>query len=135
MASKNSKIKKPELSTNFSLPNEYPLFCFKYLQNVSIKDCRDHTFFYNFLKRLQKLSELGWKEIDKSHRHSYGTEKLPISKIKCSKLPSCITPEVTHLDVFRANGDNRAFLGVKISGGIFRIIFVETNFGDIYDHE
>ncbi|MBP1614524.1 MAG: hypothetical protein H6Q13_1972, partial [Bacteroidetes bacterium] len=42
---------------------EYPLFCFQYLQDDSIKKCRDSEFLYNFLMRLKKLSEIGWKEI------------------------------------------------------------------------
>ena len=27
------------------LKDDYPIFCFKYLSDVSIKDCSDHSFF------------------------------------------------------------------------------------------
>jgi len=111
---------------------DYPLFCFKYLSDVSIKNCNNSKIFFNFIIRLQKLSELGWGEIKKTHRHGFGMEKIPISKIK-HKLPSFISSEVKELDVFRATGSNLPFIG-KQDRNIFRIFFIETTFGDIYDH-
>lgn len=110
----------------------YPSFCFRYLQYVSIKDCKDVNFFVKFMKRLQCLSSIEWKEIDKSHRHSFGYEPIPVDSIKVSR-PSVITPEVKSLTVFRATGDNHSFIGFR-DGDVFRIIFVEANFGDIYSH-
>jgi hypothetical protein len=49
-------------------------------------------------------------------------------------LPSCITPEVKDLHVLRANGNNLSFVGLQIQN-IFRVLFIETNFGDIYNHQ
>jgi hypothetical protein len=57
---------------------------------------------------------------------------MPINKIK-QQLPKFVTPEISHLTVFRANGDNRPFLGLR-NGTIFHIIFIEEKFGNIYDH-
>ena len=111
---------------------DYPIFCFKHLQSVSISDCTDGTFFYKFLERLNKLSNLGWNEIRLSERHSFGMEKIPVEKIHPS-LPPFITPDVEDLSVFRAAGDNRPFLGIQ-NDKIFHVIFIETKFGDIYDH-
>lgn len=111
---------------------EYPVFCFKYLQFHSIKDCAEADFFFKFLERLQKLSELGWKEIRKSARHSFGTEKLSRGSI-IPDLPKFVSPDVEHLTVFRANGDNRPFLGIQ-RGKLFHVIFIECRFGDIYEH-
>jgi hypothetical protein len=82
--------------------------------------------------RLNKLSELGWEEIDKSAAHSYGMEPLPKSKIK-QTLPPFITPDVEKLHVFRAHGDNRPFVGLQ-KGKVFHVLFIESKFGDIYDH-
>jgi hypothetical protein len=133
---KSFKIKnvQPEISIdkNKVLEEDYPLFCFKYLSDASIKDYKKSDFFIEFLLRLKKLSELGWKEIRTSHRHSYGMEKIPIEKIH-PQLPSCITPEVKHLHAFRATGNNLPFVGIEIQK-VFRVLFIETNFGDIYDH-
>lgn len=137
--------KKDKKITIKSLPNsaksidkkdldsiEYPLFCFQYLQENSIKESKDPVFFYSFLMRLKKLSELGWKEIRISKPHSFGTEKIPVSEIK-PQLPSFITPDITELTVFRASGDNRPFLGFQ-TGNVFHVIFIEAVFNDIYDH-
>lgn len=112
---------------------DYPLFSFKYLSDTSIKDCKDHSFLLDFILRLQKLCQIGWNEIRLSHKHSYGMEPVPYNDIKPKdKLPQFVTREVD-LDVFRASGDNRAFVGLQ-KGRIFYIFFVEANFGDIYDH-
>ncbi|MFT4204655.1 MAG: hypothetical protein QM610_12190 [Chitinophagaceae bacterium] len=128
------RIKKVEEQPHIhkGIINDYPIFCFKYLQDVSIKKCNDHKFFCDFIFRLRKLSELGWKEINKSSRHSFGTERLPVKSLK-PDLPPIITDDVDELTVFRANGNNLPFLGIRKSG-VFHIIFIETSFGDIYDH-
>ncbi len=111
---------------------DYPVFCFKHLQNTSIKECKDASIFYDFLDRLQKLSNLGWKEIRTSQRHGFGMEKIPVGFI-IPKLPKFITPDVSHLTIFRANGNNLPFLGVQ-NGSVFHVIYLETKFGDVYDH-
>ncbi len=141
MSKKNSSVKKhsikeitdkPTVSKAFHETEDIPVFCFKYLSEVSIKGSTDYKFFYGFLLRLKMLSDAGWKEIRKSNRHGIGVEKIPIHKIK-PELPTCVTPEITELTVFRANGDNRPFLGIQ-ERNAFRVLFIETKFGDIYDH-
>lgn len=131
------KIKKVPKNDTIDTDNlngiDYPVFCFRYLQDISIKECEYSKFFYNFLFRLKKLSELGWKEIRKADRHGFGMEKIPINKIKAQELLSIITPDVEYLSVFRANGDNRPFIGIQ-NRSVFHVLFVETNFGDIYEH-
>ena len=109
----------------------FPLFSFRFLQEVSFPGFQDGSFFSKFLVRLKKLSELGWKEIEKSSRHSFGLEKIPHHLIRPS-LPSAITPEIP-LFALRATGDNRPFIGFR-NGKVFHILFIETRFGDIYAH-
>lgn len=134
--SQQIKIKniQPELSIqkNKVFQEDYPVFCFKYLSDASIKDCKNSGFFIEFLLRLKKLSELGWKEIRTSQRHSFGMEKISVDSIH-PQLPTCITPEVKHLHVFRATGRNHPFIGLETQN-VFRVFFIETNFGDIYNH-
>lgn len=112
---------------------EYPLFSFRWLIDYSIDVCKDYKFFHSYLIRLQKLSELGWDEIHKSSRHSFGMEKMPIKDIKPKLLPPIISPDVKELDVFRAVGDNRPMIGFQ-EGKIFHVIFIEAKFGDVYEH-
>lgn len=76
--SRKDKKKKSKEKDNFSLIKEvvdkniisfkdieimssidFPLFSFKYLQDVSVSDCNDPSFFKDFLFRMKKLSELG----------------------------------------------------------------------------
>lgn len=112
---------------------DYPLFSFRYFKDVSVKDCNDHKFFFNYITRLQKLSELGWNEIRKSHPHSYGMEPMPRAQIRHNALlPAFVTKEVD-LHVFRAVGDNRVMVGLQ-KGKIFYVFFVEAKFGDISSH-
>ena len=114
---------------------DYPLFSFKYLHKISYNESKETSFFISFLQRLQKLSELGWKNIRTSHRHAYGLEKIPISQLNANikNFPPFITPEVKELDVFRATGDNRTFVGFQ-KNKVFHILFIEATFGDICTH-
>ena len=131
-----SKIKKKNVQQNkIKIPSEnsieldYPIFCFRYLQTVSKGD---YKFYSDFVERLKKISGLTWNQINGADRHGFGTEKMPVNQIK-PQLPRFVTPEITHLSVFRANGDKRPFLGLR-SGVVFHIIFIEEQFGDVYDH-
>ncbi len=131
----SKKLKKQESTPKISKKPEdtYPVFCFKYLQPYSYNSCSDPKFFINFLERLQKLGSLGWKGIDISNKHSFGTEKMPIKQLIPNSLPSIITEDVTELTVFRATGSNLPFLGIRLND-TFQIIFIETTFGEIYKH-
>lgn len=111
---------------------DYPVFCFKHLQDISIKGC-DPVIYYSLINRIRKLEELGWNEISRSARHSYGFEGIPISKIKPS-LPSFVSEDVEKLYAFRYTGNNLPFLALR-NGNILHVIFIETNFGDIYNHD
>jgi hypothetical protein len=110
---------------------DYPVFCFRYLEQVSIKGSRDLAFFTNFLQRLQRLSRLSWVEISKEPVHGYGTEEIPVEQL--IPQPCFIIQGREKLTVFRANSDNRVFLGYR-EGIVFHIVYIETRFGDIYRH-
>lgn len=129
----NNAISTKEITTLSEI--SYPLFSFKYLHDNSYTKCEDAAFLMNFLKRLQKLSELGWASIRTSHKHSYGMEKIPIDQLNAqlTNIPSFITPEIKQLDVFRSSGDNKTFVGFQESK-IFHIFFIEAEFGDICKH-
>ena len=113
---------------------DFPLFSFRWLSSYSIEKCNDPKFFLSYLMRLQKLSELGWKEIRLSDRHSFGMEKIPVDAVKPKKLPEIVTPDVEKLDVFRATGNNLPMVGLQ-EGKIFHVFFIEASFGDVYSHD
>jgi len=124
--SKPNKIGQANENTS---ENEYPIFCFRHLDFKPGKDAR---FYLEFVGRLNKISNLTWLNIKNEKKHGYGTEKIPIDIIK-KQRPSFLTPDVKHLLVFRATGDNRPFLGIR-KNAVFHILFIEEKFGDIYDH-
>lgn len=112
---------------------DHPLFSFKYLCHESYPNCNDPKFFKDFLERLTKLSQLGWDEIRQSAPHSFGMESIPVRQmVHKAKLPAFVSSDAD-LHVFRAVGDNRAFVGLQV-GKIFYIFFVEAKFNDIYPH-
>lgn len=119
---------RPNPATN------YPLFSFKYLKDRTHRDCNESVFFIRFLERLNKLSSLGWREIEKSDRHSFGTEKIGISEVK----PDVELPKVFEnqkdFTVFRATGDNHVFAGIR-EFNTFHIFYIESEFGALYDHD
>ncbi|WEK33787.1 MAG: hypothetical protein P0Y53_14945 [Candidatus Pseudobacter hemicellulosilyticus] len=130
----SKKVKKQEEEVQKKKPEDrYPVFCFKHLHPGSYSNCSDASFFIEFLGRLKKLGELGWQGINNAARHSFGTEKMPVRQLKIKNLPRIITPEVEVLTVFRAAGNNLPFLGIRLED-TFQVIFIETKFGDIYDH-
>lgn len=116
---KNIQQNKIKIPTKNNIEINYPIFCFKHLQT---KPKQDYKFYADFVERLKKLCNLSWKEIDISQRHGFGTEKIDIKQLK-PQLPNFVTPDVTDLTIFRANGDNRPFLGLR-KNNIFHIIFL-----------
>lgn len=125
----NAEKNKVPVHASKYAETDYPIFCFKHLE---IKPKKDYKFYTDFLLRLKMISNASWELIEKSNRHGIGTETMDVSKIKV-KLPPFVTPDVKHLSVFRANGDNRPFLGIR-NKNLFHVIFLEEKFGDIYDH-
>lgn len=97
--SKKKSIVKPieDIKDDIGGENKinYPIFCFKHLQNVSIKGC-DANVYMSLIERIRKLEDLGWSEINKSPRHSYGYEGIPINQIKPS-LPAFVSEDVEKL--------------------------------------
>jgi hypothetical protein len=130
---KNKQDNQDKIRNPDEIELDYPVFSFKYLQTkpANPKDKRD--FYAEFIERLKKLCNITWSEIDNFSRHGFGTEKIPIKKIKPA-IPAFVTPEVDYLTVFRATGDNRPFLGIR-KRNVFYVIFIEESFGDVYDHK
>ena len=128
--------KKPKKEINEGSKKDdtgYPTFCFRWLQRSSYDKCKDAAFFIDFLGRLSKLGQLGWAEIYKSSRHSFGIEKIPVKQLRVQNLLPIFTREIEELYVFRATGSNLPFLGIR-EEDVFQVIFIETRFGDIYSH-
>lgn len=122
--------REPEPS---SLDEERPTFSFRYLSmDVSVKKC-DNKVFRKFTARLKILSEMTWKQINASDRHSYGWELMTKNSLKPKKSIPAALADVDKFHVFRYDSDNHAFVSV-VSGNTIYPIFIESTFGDVYNH-
>ena len=130
------KRKKPQSGNKISPPEsnkfkniDYPVFCFKYLQKgYSITDL-DANNKSALLEQLYKLSQLSWSNIQTTHRHGMGTEKIDQNSIK-PPLPSFVTKEVTLL-ALRYLG-KQPFVGYRFDH-VFHILYIDHNF-TVYPH-
>ena len=115
------------------LTNEKVVFGFSELRNISYREARNNSaFFIDFIDRLKKYCQLTWNDLRTSQRHGFGTESIPVTKLR-ERVLAHIPPELIKLLVLRATGNNHVFLGYR-DRNIFQVIFVEYQFGDIYDH-
>lgn len=127
---KQSELKLNRLQ---AYAKEHPIFSFEYLDERFIEKSKAADGFYrDFVLRLRALGRLGWNGIRRSGRHEYGRESIPVAQMK-PQMPSAITPDVTHMDVFRANGAKNVFAGF-MRDDIFFVVFIEGKFGELYDH-
>jgi hypothetical protein len=114
--------------------DERPCFSFRYLSmDVSVKKC-DNKVFKKFVSRLKLLSEMTWKQINASDRHSYGWELLSKDSLKPKKSIPTALSDIDKFHVFRYDSDNHAFVSV-VKGVTVYPIFIEAKFGDVYDHQ
>ena len=100
--------------------------------DVSVKKC-DNRIFRKFTARLRTLSEMTWKQINASDRHSYGWELIGKDFLKPKKsIPEALS-DVEKFYVFRYDSDNHPFVGV-VKGNTIYPLFIEATFGDVYQH-
>lgn len=108
-------------------------FGFDELADVSyVKASNDSDFFISFIQRLKKYCLLSWSGIRTAQRHGFGTESIDVATLNegaRSRTPS----QLKKILVLRATGDNHAFLGYR-KGNVFQVLFIEYEFGDIYNH-
>lgn len=136
MVGQGIKKQKPNLKTiSIKGKSDRITFSFDHLEDFSYTDAqRDGTFFITMLQRFSKLCTLGWTEIAKAQRHSFGFETMLVSSLSASaKSRMKRYPDIVKLFVFRATGDNHVFLGYR-EENVFNIIFIEHSFGDVYQH-
>lgn len=132
--SRKFQLKEPTAaSVKVEIQQDNIVFGFSEIRPFSYIDCRnDSEFFISFIERLKKLSSLTWKVIGTSARHSFGFEKLE-TKYLTPSAKTHVPKGMESLLVFRATGDNHAFLGYR-DGNTFQIVFIEHDFGDVYKH-
>ena len=99
-----------------------PYFDFQYIDRKTIKKIEKKEW-EQFTKRLRRLKDRTWDEINSSPKEQYGYESIPIKSLK--KIPSHPFKEEENIYVFRYSQKGR-FLGYKVSD-VFYIIKVDPN--------
>ena len=118
-------------ASNYS--KEKPVFSFEYLEDKSLaKPKLNQDLYKDLILRLKRLSQLGWNEINKSQKHSFGYEFIPTSCF-IPQMPAVITPDTDKLMVFRADGANHVFAGFRRED-VFFVVFIESDFNKLYHH-
>lgn len=116
-------------------PENTPSFSHKYIDQgiCCIKNCT-HAQFKSLADKLRILCNLEWNVIDSSSRTTNGYEKMPRHQLK-TQIPGAV-PATAQIYVFRFGmGDHSGRLAGYRSGNCFHILFVESTFGDLYDHD
>ena len=130
---KQSKLFKPkEVPTERSPEQLPPIFSLEHLQaSHCVSVIADRSERGLFMDALFTLSRMSWSQINSAPRHGLGTERMPAAQIK-AKIPSCVTEDVNLL-VFRWKG-KLPFVGFR-DGRVLHILWIEQQFGDLYDHD
>lgn len=100
-------------------------FGFGHLHDVSYTDCKQPTFFIDFLQRLKKICCVDWNTVNTSQRHAFGWEKISIGSIKRKKIEFDTRRRVS--DGFSCHWRQSCIFGIPgrkcVSSGICRIKF------------
>lgn len=83
-----------------------------------------------FLVKWHKRSQLTWTELERQGKHGLGSEKLPMSMIR-PRVPEFLEDE-DKITIYRHEG-NLPFAGFR-AADVFYVIWIETKYGDLYDH-
>lgn len=107
-----------------------PKFCLAYIVNGYCLRELSVEQQAAFALALQKRCEMTWKDITLADRHGLGSEMLPAGQIK-PQIPNSFRDRDKFL-VIRYNG-NLPMVGIRILD-VFHVLWIERDYGDVYDH-
>jgi hypothetical protein len=108
---------------------EYPTLSLRHVRTgFSVKDLTQEQR-SEFLLKWEKRSAFSWSELATHPKHGLGFEQLPKKQIK-KVAPEHLAQE--KYMVLRHEG-NHPIVGFKV-GEVFYALWVEANYGDVYDH-
>jgi hypothetical protein len=121
----------PEPDAPPDYDNMSPKFCLNFLRDGFDVLALDAVGQAAFAKTLQKLACMKWKELITAPRHGIGTELILADQIKAPIPPQFEGQE--KFMVFRYNG-LLPMAGVRVRD-VFHVLWIEPEFGRLYDHE
>jgi hypothetical protein len=108
-----------------------PIFCFRHIVNGYDVLALERRQQAALAVTLQQRAKLTWHQIVQAARYGQGTEKIPSGSIKPS-VPTQFQDRDNFL-VFRYDG-TLPMVGVRM-GDDFRVLWIERQYGEVYDHE
>jgi hypothetical protein len=137
MAGKNRGQRPPAPAGAFPPPpappdynNETPKFCLHFLRDGFDVHALDPEKQAAFAKTMQKLASSRWKDLITAPRHGQGSEFIPRRQIK-APIPQQFSGEERFL-MFRYHG-RLPMGGVRVRD-VFHVLWIEPEFGRLYDH-
>ncbi|WP_309074615.1 hypothetical protein [Paenarthrobacter sp.] len=105
-------------------------FCLNHMQSgFSVEDLSKEAR-AEFAMALFKRRGMTWTEIQQAPKHGLGSEKMPASSIRAA-IPR-VFGDVENFLVLRYSG-LLPMAGVRV-GDVYHIVWLEPQFGDLYDH-
>ncbi|MEO0985245.1 MAG: hypothetical protein AAFY20_06815 [Cyanobacteria bacterium J06639_14] len=126
---KGKKISTPKGESEIPSGKQKPVFSFHYLNRDFCLSCCIEREKAAFADTMHRLSQLTWNEIQGSHKHGLGCEKIQRNRLR-SSIPSHITEDVNFL-AFRFYG-KAPMVGYR-DRNIFHVIWFDRAF-TLYDH-
>lgn len=107
-----------------------PMFSFEHLGgDYCVTECTE-TEKASFVLRLHTLSKMTWAEIQKSHKHGLGYERIPRDRMGKRSYPEEVTDDVNMI-AFRFFG-KAPMVGYR-KGRTFVVLFLDRDF-TLYPH-
>jgi hypothetical protein len=110
--------------------DQSPKFCLHFLARDYDVHALDSEKQGAFAKTLQKLASSRWKDLMLAPRRGQGSELIPANEIRAS-IPTQFEAEPKFM-VFRYHG-KLPMAGVRVND-VYHVLWIEPEFGRLYDH-
>ncbi len=124
-----TRVAKPS-DAGHDTSSHTPKFCLHHLRNGYCLDELDRERRADFAMALFRRRSMTWLQIIQADRHGLGLETIPVDRIK-PDIPGQFV-DADKFVVLRYS-DRLPMVGVR-RGDTFHVIWVEKNYGDVYDH-
>ncbi len=115
--------------TGVEADESYPVLCLRFVQSRFGFEELTEKQRSEFIRKWAKRAQLSWTELVQHSRKGLGFENIPAHEIKRQAPESLAAGRYL---VMRHEG-NHAVVGVR-AGGAYRVLWIEANYGDVYDH-
>jgi hypothetical protein len=124
----STKLAQPHKPVDYD--QQTPKFCLRHLHRDFNVHCLPEDKRADFATALQRRATMTWREIIMAPKHGLGTENIPRNQIH-APIPAAFEDSDQFL-VLRYSG-KLPMAGVRVLD-VFHILWIEPEFGRLYDH-